>query len=37
MVGVGEEGCDALGEGAAVHEVADAVVAVENGPMGKGG
>lgn len=34
---MGEEGRDALGEGAAVHEATDAVVAVENGPMGKGG
>ena len=37
VVGVGEEGRDALGEGAAVHEAAGAVVAVENGSMGKGG
>lgn len=33
---MGEEGCDALGEGAAVHEAVGAVVAVEDGSMGKG-
>lgn len=37
VVGVGEEGRDALGEGAAVHEAVGAVVTVEDGSMGKGG
>lgn len=37
VVGVGEEGRDALGEGAAVYEAVDTVVTVEDGSMGKGG